>query len=281
MRSSFILFIILIAACRKSTSQVESSGFKNTPEVITIKGGSLPEASGIASSKNIPGHLWVQQDSGNPTYVYLLKFDGTITDSVFIEGVTNRDWEDICLFKEHLYIAETGDNNQVYPSYAFLRLREPQLGEQQVSTVDKIEFVYPDGAHDAEGFLIDPNTEDIYIFTKRDSLSQVYKLPYPQHLNTVNEAVFVSSLGYNGVVSAAISPDNKEIIIKTYPSLYYYTKSPTESIADALTRTPVTLAYQIEAQGEAVSFRLDNKGFFTLSEKAFNIEPSLRYYERK
>ncbi len=281
MKSILIFIVVIIAGCGKSSSQTELPVFSNTPEAIVIKGGSLPEASGIADSKQYPGHLWVQQDGGNPACIYLLKFDGTIVDSVFIEGVTNRDWEDIQLCNDYLYVAETGDNNHVYPIYSFFRFHEPLPDEEKITNVDRIDFTYPDGSHDAEGFIIDPQSLDIYIFTKRDSLSKIYKLPYPQQLDATNEAVFVKSLSYNGVVSAAISPDAKEIIIKTYSSLYYYSKLSGETIIDALLKQPVKLGYQLEAQGEAICFRLDNRGFFTLSEKAFNIDPKLNYYQRK
>jgi len=240
----------------------------------------IDEASGIADSKINTGYLWVEQDSGNPPLIYLLKHDGTITDSVLIEGATNRDWEDIVLSGDQLYIAETGDNNAVYPDYAFYRFNEPTAGTEKVTSFDKIQFQYPDGSHDAEAFVVDPNTKDIYIITKRDTKSKIYKLAYPQNTSSMNEAVFVADLGFNGAVSAAISPDQKEIIVKTYSALYRYTKNATEDISVALAKVPTTLDYQVEIQGEAISFGLDNKGFYTLSEKALNMTPALNYYRR-
>ncbi len=240
----------------------------------------INETSGIADSKVNEGYLWVQQDSGNPPLIYLLKHDGTITDSILIEGATNRDWEDIALSGNRLFIGDIGDNNATYPDYAFYRFDEPLLGTERVSNYDKIEFKYSDGSHDAEAFLVDPNTKDIYIITKRDTKSKVYKLAYPQSTLSMNEAVFVFDLSFNGAVSAAISPDGKDVIVKTYTTLYYYTKNATDDISVALAKVPSTLDYQIEIQGEAISFGSDNKGFYTLSEKALNITPALNYYKR-
>lgn len=276
-------FIVLLIFCQKSPDpdMIQSYGFEKVPQVIPIKRGVIPEASGIADSKSNAGYLWVQQDSGNPPSIYLLKHDGTITDSVFIEGATNRDWEDMARVGDELYIGDIGDNNAVHSKSTFYCFTEPAPGTHKVTSFKVINFKYSDGPRDAEAFLVDPGTKDIYIITKREEKSKVYKLVYPQSTTSLNEAVFVDNLPFNGVVSAAIAPNAKEIIVKTYTTLYYYTKDATQSVAAALEKQPSTLDYQVELQGEAVGFRVDNKGFYTLSEKAFNVAPALHYYKRK
>lgn len=276
-------YIILLVFCQKAPDQsmLPSNGFEKTPEVISIKRGIIPEASGITDSKRNAGYLWVQQDSGNPPYIYLLKHDGTVTDSIFIDGADNRDWEDMALAGDQLYIGDIGDNNAVHSEYLIYYFTEPALGTHKISSFKTIQFKYPDGAHDAEAFLVEPGTKDIYIITKRGEKSKVYKLIYPQSTTSLNEAVFVTNLPFNGVVSASISPDAKEIIIKTYTRLHYYTKESSQPVSMALEKQPSILDYQLEPQGEAIGFRIDNKGFYTLSEKLFNAIPALNYYKRK
>jgi hypothetical protein len=97
----------------------------------------------------------------------------------------------------------------------------------------------------------------------------------------MNQAVFVADLNYSGVVSAALSSDGKEIIVKTYTQLYYYPRSAGEDIPVTLAKTPKTLDYQVEVQGEAVTFAIDHSGFYTLSEEAMGIVPKLNFYKRK
>lgn len=279
-------FVLLLAGCQQEPdpavlASTEPKGFEKTPAIIPIKNGAIPEASGMADSKKNAGYLWVQQDRGNPTYLYLLKHDGTITDSVFLEGVTNQDWEDMALSGDQLYIGDLGDNNQVYPQYRFYCFDEPTLGTQKITSFKTIDFKYPDGSHDAEAFLVEPSTKDIYVITKQGDRSKVYKLAYPQSNTSLNEAVFVADLTFNGAVSACLSPDAKEIIVKTYSNLYYYTKAASEPILMALAKPPSQLDYQVEMQGEAVTFGVDNKGFYTLSERIFNSTPALNYYGRK
>ncbi len=239
----------------------------------------IAESSGIADSRRNPGYLWVQEDGSNPTQLYLLGHDGKTAKTVFIKGAQNRDWEDMALVNGNLYIADIGDNNAAFEENVIYTFPEPAATTDTIYTFDKIRYKYPDGAHDAEAFLVDPGTNDIYIITKRDSASQVYKLSYPYNLNATNVVKLVSSLNYNNVVSAALSEEAGGIILKTYTSLIYYKRNGNQPIESALKNTPVKLPYVLEPQGEAVTFTANGKGYFTLSEKGFATDQRLYYYK--
>lgn len=282
-----ILFLFFLAStCKKKITPDVIEGFENSPVAKLITPG-IDEISGIADSKAVPGFLWLEQDSGNPPELLLLAYDGTLNKKIYVKGIQNRDWEDIAVAagpdvtKNYVYLAETGDNNQIYPSYFLYRFPEPLSSADTVFAVDKINFQYPDGSHDAEAILVDNATKDIYVITKRDALSKVFKISYPQSATLLNTAVLVGTLSFNGVVSAALSADNKEIIVKTYTNLYYWKRSSGESIETTFTKTPESLSYSFEPQGEAVCFRNDNTGFYTLSEKGTATSVSLNFYKRK
>lgn len=283
----FVFVWLLVPACRNKNSVGDSaSPFENVPVEY---GMPVPiiEASGIADSKVNPGYCWVEEDSGNPPQVYLLGHTGKILKTIYLKGATNRDWEDIAVAagpdagKNYLYIAEIGDNDAAHPSSYFYRLEEPNASSDTIASYTKIEFAYPDGPRDAEAFLVDDASKDIYVVSKRDTKSRVYKIAWPYSITAVNAAVQVSELPYGGVVSAAISPDGKGIILKTYPQLFYYPRTSGESIAQALRKTPINLGYHVEPQGEAVGFATDNSGFYTISEKGTGSAQSLYFYKRK
>jgi hypothetical protein len=285
-----IPFIILFAACQKSQTPNPGNDiitYENTPQSFTLTGAILKEASGIVDSRTIPGYLWVEEDGGNPPQIYLLKHDGTYTDSVMIIGATNRDWEDITIGpgptdgKSYIYIADIGDNNASYADASIYRFAEPAAGVHAVSDYEKITFTYPDGAHDAEALLVDDQTKAIYIITKRETEGRIYKLAYPQSTSTIGVAEYVSSLTYTGVVSSSLGSDGKELIVKNYTDVYYYSRKNNEPLSATLARTPAKLGYQLEAQGEAIAFAADKSGFFTLSEEYMNIVPKLNFYKRK
>ena len=241
----------------------------------------IEEASGIADSKVNPGHLWVEEDSGNPNELHLLKHDGTTQKKIYLAGITNRDWEDMTLSGTDIYVGEIGDNNAVYPDYAFYKFPEPAMGVDTVRNIETIRFKYPDGSHDAEAFFVEPSTKNIYIITKRDSASRIYKLSAPLSISAMNTAELVGQLPYNGVVSAALSADEKEIIIKTYLALYYYAVTIGEKKEAALQRSYTKLPYVLEPQGEAVCFSAAGDGYYTLSEKGFASAQQLYFYKRK
>ena len=239
----------------------------------------IREGSCIAESKANAGYVWVEEDSGNPTQIYLVSHDGTVLKKIFIKGAVNRDWEDMALSGNDLYLGDIGDNNLNHPDYTFYKFPEPLSSVDTVKSFETIKFKYEDGAHDAEAFLVDPDTKDIYIITKRDNPSLIYKLSSP--FSSLSTAIKVGALTYSGVTSAAISADGKEILVKTYTNVFYYPLSKDQSIVQALQGKAVQLPYEIEPQGEAITFSLDHSGYYTLSEIGFVNYVNLNFYKRK
>jgi hypothetical protein len=284
LRSFLCLTSLLLINCKKAGSS-STPPFESLPVLSDVAPGFVDEASGIAESNSYRGYLWVELDNGNPPDLHLLKHDGSHGSTIHLIGATNRDWEDLAVStgpgtsKKYIYVAEIGDNNLAYSTYSIYRLQEPEPGKDSVSDFDKINFTYPDGRHDAEAILVDAVSRDIYIITKRDQYSKVYMLAYPQSVTSSTQASLVMDLPYRGVVSAAISPQN-EILVKTYSSIYYYKGKSGESVKEILSDTPQSLAYQVEAQGEAICFSRNNNGFFTLSEKSFLPAFKLNFYRR-
>lgn len=279
-------FFYFLVACTQSGAYSGAPGFANTPQEFPVSSPLLVEASGIADSKTNPGYLWVEQDSGNPPDITLMAHDGTVIKSVHLANVENRDWEDIALSggpdpnKQYLYLAETGDNLVVHTDYAIYRFEEPAMAVDTVKEVDRIAFYYPDGSHNAEAILIDPDTHDIYIITKTDQRSKIFKLTYPYSTTDMNRVTEVGSLSFNYATSAAISPSGKDLVVKTYDAIYYYPRQKGESIVQSLSKKPRTLPYQQEPQGEGICFAATDTGYFTISEKALASSVKLYFYRR-
>lgn len=276
-RATLVIFTVLCQCHKHNEASATTPAFDSVPtsKVLTPL---VSEISGIADSKLNPGYLWGEEDSGNPSQLYLISHDGVVVKKIFLKGITNRDWEDMALFNGDIYIAETGDNGQLFSSYKFYRFPEPPAAADTVTVIETINFTYPDGSHDAEAFLIDSATKNIYIITKRDDPSKIYRLSYPYNAPG-NTVALVGSLPYTGVVSAAVQRD--EIIIKTYTSLFYYKRRPGQNIEQSLKNSYISLPYAIESQGEAVGFAINGSGFYTISEKGFASEVKIYYYKRR
>jgi len=281
------MFFFSLMSCHKDKPTAIELPFESTPFSKQITPGVIDEASGIADSNVNPGYLWVEQDGGNSNDIFLMSDSGIVFKKINIRGSVNRDWEDLALAKgpvagtNYLYVADIGDNNQVFNQYQIYRFPEPAATTDTIWTYDSIRFQYADGPHDAEAIFVG-DLGDIYIITKRSSISSIYRVGYPQNLTTMNTAIKVGDLHFNGVVSAAISPAGDELLVKTYTSVYYWKKTSGESIEQALQKNPVLLSYQQEPQGEAICFKNNNAGFYTLSERPLIISSvSLNYYKRQ
>jgi hypothetical protein len=282
----FFVFLFFLTACQKDNSAATPAAiFDSIPVIKPLVPGIIDEASGIADSKANPGYIWTEQDSGNPNDIFLLSYNATVLKKINIKNTANRDWEDMIIANgpvagiNYIYLADIGDNAQTATDYYIYRFPEPLA---VVDTTEKITFKYPDGSHDAEAILVDNNTKDIFIITKPDTQSKIYKLSYPQSTSSINMAAYVGNLSIGGVVSAAASSDGNEIIIKNYTALYYWKRNAGQSIEQLLLTAPIKLGYQLEPQGEAICFKNDNTGFFTLSEKPFfAASVSLNFYKRK
>jgi hypothetical protein len=280
-----LLLVLILTACSKPAGNSTAPAFAK-PLSVAVQPGLIDEVSGIADSYLNEGYLWAEQDGGNPADLHLLKHDGGYYKRIRLKGVINRDWEDMVIASgpdpslQYIYLADIGDNSSMYPVYDIYRMPEPVKTVDTISFIEKISFQYPDGSHDAEAIMIDNAANAIYIITKRDASSILYKLPFPQSTSSLNFAVKLFTLPFSGAVSAAVSPDQKEIIIKTYTHLYYWQLKAGESLENALKRSPEDLPYEVEPQGEAVSFKKDGSGFFTLSEKGFAGAVSLNFYKR-
>jgi hypothetical protein len=256
-----------------------------TPVSYPIVRGNVDEASGMTDSKANAGYLWVHQDSDTPPDLALLSHTGEFLKKIYIKNIWNRDWEDMAIAKgpdpakDYIYLSDMGDNYYRWSSYFIYRFPEPSKTVDTIYSYEKIEFKYPDGYHDAEAFVVDPSTSDIYIITKRDAKSRVYLLKYPYAIGSVNTVSYQFELPYNDVVGAALQSDSRGLAIKTYADIKYYPVSAGEPIGNVLKKAYTNLPYQGELQGETIAFTNDGKGYFTLSERRV-VDVALNYYKK-
>jgi hypothetical protein len=283
-----LIFSLAIISCKLAVPGVYEAQFASDPTAAPVTPGQIDEASGVADSRSQPGNVWIEQDSGNPAELALLGYDGVLKGKISVPGFDNRDWEELSIGPgpkdgvNYMYIGEIGDNNANHAISQIYRLPEPASLQTPITQVERINFRYPDGPRDAEAMFVDPATKDIYIISKREEKVHLYSLPYPQDVNQVTVAKAYGELPITFVTSAAISPDGAEMLVRTYTQVYYYKRDAGQSISDVLQfGNSRQLTIRAEPQGEAICFDKDNKGFFTISERASASSVNLYYYARK
>ncbi|MDI3503316.1 MAG: hypothetical protein PWP64_252 [Candidatus Cloacimonadota bacterium] len=254
---------------------------------IALNTTRLHEASGLAHSLIYPDILYSHNDSGGEASVFALDTEGKLVAEIKIPSLHNRDWEDLATALDpesgeaYIYIGEIGDNNARYPSIAVHRIPEPALTRADSvifsASVQSYQIEYEDGARDAEALFVEPGSGDIYILSKREERVGIYLVPYPQSSSEINAAQRLGEMDMGWVTAADISPDNKYILVKNYPSIRRFNKGQRRSVHEALSRTGKSMQYQLEPQGEGICFDAKGKGYYTLSE-AVPEEPQVLYY---
>lgn len=286
MRYVWFIICIISIGCNQHTTLFEEAVSKGI-----VKDSKIREASGLIASVNNPGMLWTHNDSGNTADIFLIDDKGNIGCTVHLAGIKNRDWEDITLGagpeagKQYIYIGEIGDNKAVYTEKILYRIEEPKItngvSDTTITDVSKIEFKLSDGPRDTEALMIDPVSGNFYIFSKRESRINLYKLPNTRSAAGVLTAErVVEELPFTLIVAADISEDGSEILIKNYDNIFYWQRLPGESIEETIIKTPETLPYSPEPQGESIAFSRNGDGYYTISERKKKMEQHLFFYKR-
>lgn len=275
-----------LLSCQKKTgtSNIFEPGVQQGQPVPS----ELAEASGLVASASNPGLLWTHNDSGNPAEVYLISAKGEIKMTCRLNGIKNRDWEDIALgtgpdsTKTYVYVADIGDNLAQYPVKILYRFEEPVFDAPQkdISNFDTLYIKLDDGVRDTEALMIDPIAHGMYILSKREDSIHFYKIDYPYAADTLTGR-FRVKLPFKNICAADISADGKEVIIKDYDNIYYWQRPDGGPISKLLQTPPTQLAYVRERQGEAITFARDGSGFYTLSESVPEERAWVVFYKRK
>ena len=258
----------------------------------------LTEASGIAASRNNPGVLWTENDSGNAAVVYALDSQGRNLGTYALPA--NTDNEDIGIGLgpvtnvSYLYVTDIGDNHSTRANIAIYQVPEPAVYFWQTNTpvsnramkgMRTITLTYPDGAHNAEAEFADPVTGDWFVLTKSNSISRIYTAPKNLLDTTTNIALtFVRTLNFDVANGADISPLGNEILVRQENFAQIFLRTNGQSISSALAEAsngiPVVGEAAGEPNGEAIGFDYYGGGYFTASDSEPTGVQPLYYFAR-
>ena len=260
------------------------------PPVITgkIKSGDIPESSGLAASRCQSDVLWTHNDSGDDAYIYALNSKGDNLGTWKVPNAQNIDWEDIAAYKDKsgkcfVYIGEIGDNKSQRRQHTIYCIPEPLAGQATVDTKKKdaiptanasvIRFIYPDHDQDAETLMVNPNTGDIYVVSKRLSgPAGVYRIKPNFDAAETQTAEKIADLSVpaipNGFLTGGdISPDGRRMIIVDYAQGYEYVLPEKDTNFDDIWKqTPEPLELGKRKTGESICYSADGTSIFAGSE---------------
>jgi hypothetical protein len=241
----------------------------------------LPEASGIAASRRVPGRFWTHKDSGQP-FVFALDARGAVVGQIPVPGAKVDDWEAVavgpCPAGSCVYVGDIGDNEARRRQITVYRFAEPGNQLEAPASSEVFHATYPDGAQDAEALLIAPDGR-LFVVTKGTN-APVALYAFPPELRA-GATVRLERIRQprdrekvdkrERITDGAVSPDGRWVVLRTTGSVAFY------RAADLLSgnwreASRVDLGALGEPQGEGISFGTGNE-LFLVGEGGGNGQP--------
>jgi len=246
----------------------------------------ISEASGIAASRVQDNLFWVINDSGHDASLFAVNSQGKVKGHVEIEGIKNKDWEDLAAFeyqgKPYLLIADVGDNKAKRKHVTLYVIKEPKpkhLSKKDTYKVKpawRLRFTYEDGARDCESVAVDVKNDKIYLLTKRDTPPVLYELPLqkkPKKQEAVAKRVANIKLSaltlfevMNRPTAMDISADGSSAIVMTYTHGYLYQSNSLQASKTLFENKPQIFSLPQLKQAEAICFDKKGEQVFMTSE---------------
>ncbi len=257
--------------------------------------GSLDEASGLAVSTRNPGVVWSHNDNGDDGRLFAFRTNGTGLARYKMNLTNLLDVEDMAIGpgpvagQQYLYVGDIGGdvslNAHVRNEVRIVRIPEPTVPPLTPSGPPVLDFTgvevftlqYTNYFFwDAEGMFVDPLTSDLYIFTKFNGISYVYRANLnARSTNEVVDLELVRTVPFHEVSGAAISQDGSQIALRNETNAVIWLRCPGETVSIALSRPGQTIPVMnlnAEPNGEAIAFLPNGRGYITTTDSPPNGE---------
>lgn len=271
----------VLASSEACTPPLADLQFSNGTKVGSIESGQVTETSGMAASRKNPNVLWVHNDSGDTARVFAMAVTGRNLGVYNLSGARAIDWEDIAPGPgpepgvDYLYLGDIGDNFAIRSSVTVYRVKEPKVSANQPAATqnlkhfETIRLKYEDGPRDAEALMVDPRTGDLYVVSKPEKKSRLYRVPASELRNGRTATLhFLTELPWGGATAGDISPDGSRILVRGYKNASMWLRPDGCSVEEAFQWPGRDVTLVDERQGEAISFDAVGTGYYTTSEGA-------------
>ncbi len=262
-----LLSFSLLYAC---SSKSQETNFK---EVFTLD-KKHTEVSGMIFHAPTQ-KLWMLQDKGNPSELYVYSADGTFENTVTVNNQENTDWEDLSQDKNgNIYIGNFGNNDNKRKDLRILKVDAATIQFNSVNVSQETTFYYEDQTefppkksnllYDCEAFVA--TNEAFYLFTKNrskgfDGTFYVYKVPNKngsfkaEKIATLKTCDQYKSCAITG---AALNKNGNEIALLTHDKVLLIPFVNDDSFKQE-NITIKELGHN--SQKEAITFKSDNQLF--------------------
>ncbi|MCH2223390.1 MAG: hypothetical protein MK066_01380 [Crocinitomicaceae bacterium] len=228
MKSLKLISFIIALLVSLSTFSQKGEKFKLSDKLREISGLELLNDSTFVALN----------DGGNKAELFLLNLKGKIIKKIEVEGVSNKDWEDLASDKKYIYISDLGNNLNSRKKLAIYKVKKSDLLKKKSVNASKISLKYKDQKdfppkekkrfYDCEAIAV--YNDSIWIFTKNRSkpstgTTRVYKCPKKPGKYTLKKdhEVYIGKGGFWKDVITAADIYKDKFYLMTYNRLIIMT----------------------------------------------------------
>lgn len=263
------LAVAAITAPLPGVSAQRAGAVQCAPDGALVRVAALPEGSGVAASRRMPGRVWALNDSGEPV-VFLLDRNGQMLGRVRLAGATVTDWEALavgpCPGGTCLFAADIGDNDGRRTRITVYRAPEPAaVSGTTTLPAEAFHATYPDRPQDAETLLVAPDGR-LHIVTKGDTGPvALYRFPADLRAGATSRLERVGEPRErrqpprrDRITDGTVSPDGTWVALRSTEAIVWHRAA--ELFAGRWqTAARVDIRSLKEPQGEGVTFVSDDE----------------------
>ena len=219
-----IVLLIFLPGCKYAGKPKNISTAGNTPRLVIhteYLDEIVLENSGLIWYRD---KLWTINDSGGDPVLFSIDMrTGKCIQAIYIEGASNRDWEELAQDEDFIYIFDIGNNygrREELAIYKVLKDSIPIAGNARIHP-EIIRYRYGDMEQNAGYFNRSPYdceaafamNDSLYLFTKdwENQQTKLYTCPASPGTYTLWPAATYEADGL--VTGADISPEDSSLIM--------------------------------------------------------------------
>lgn len=201
-----------------------------TQEVVTdiALSKKLDETSGLEMVNNT---LITINDSGNKPVLFYLDKKGNILNERKLDCCKNNDWESLAADKNHIYIADFGNNYDTRKNLSIIKIPIQKSSNENPEIINflypeqkKFKRIYRRSKYDAEALISFGDILLIFTKNKRKKITEIYSLPKyggnfkAQKIGSLNTESIVTGADYDKktntlVLTSTINFDEYYILV--------------------------------------------------------------------
>lgn len=144
MRFFYFTLFIILGQIISAQNKIDTLSIENY-QIKTVK---LQEKlKEISALEYDDGFFWGLNDSGGEAEIYKFNSEtGKISQTVSISNATNRDWEEMTMNDDYIFIGDFGNNNGNRKDLVIYYIKRSEIGNRAEESLNaqKIEFNYPE-----------------------------------------------------------------------------------------------------------------------------------------